>query len=78
MSAPKSLHTLNARDHVMLQVMRDHFKLSADQMFREIQGLRHTVEETSAQKDISYDKLKSALVPDQHRREIALVFDSND
>ena len=76
MSGTKSLHTLNARDHVMLEVMRDHFRLSADHMFREIQGLRRAAEEALAQKGIGYDKLRSALVPDQHRREIALVFDS--
>jgi hypothetical protein len=45
-------------------------------MHREIQGLRRLVEEALAEKGISYDKLKSALVPDRKRREIALVFDT--
>ena len=73
----KSLHTLNARDHVMLEVARDYFKLSPKQMFREIQGMRGQVERVLREKGIEYDKLRSALVPSQDRREIALVFDSN-
>jgi len=73
---PKPLHTLNARDHIMLEVVRDYFKLSPDRMRREIQGMRHLVEETLARKGISYDSLKSALVPDRQRRDVAFVFDS--
>lgn len=60
----------------MLEVIRDYFKLSSEHMFREIQSLRQAVEEALALKGISYDSLKSALVPDRQRREIALVFDS--
>jgi hypothetical protein len=72
----KSLHTLNARGHVMLEVMRDYFNLSPERMLREIQGLRRTAEDALARKEISYDRLKSALVPDRKRREVAFVFDS--
>jgi len=60
----------------MLEVMRDYFKLNPDQMFMEIQRLRDATEEALAQKGISYAKLRSALVPDPHKREVALVFDS--
>jgi hypothetical protein len=76
MIATKSLHTLNARGNIMLEVMRDYFNLRPGQMFREIQGMRHMVEDALSKKKISYDKLKSALVPAQNRREIALVFDT--
>lgn len=71
-----TIHTLNARNNIMLEVMRDYFKLSADSMFREIQELHRLTVEALAKKGISYDKLKSALVPNQHRRETALVFDT--
>jgi hypothetical protein len=74
--ATKSLHTLNARDNVMLEVMKDYFKLRPELIFREIQGIRRIAEDTLALKGIKYDDLKTALVPDRQRREIALVFDS--
>lgn len=76
MRGTKSLHTLNARGNIMLEVMRDHFELTPVHMFREIQGMRRAIENTLAAKNIDYDKLKSALVPAQDRREIALVFDT--
>jgi len=72
----KPIFTLNARDHVMLEVMREYFKLSPEAMFHEIQGMRRAVEEALALKGIRYEALKTALVPDQQRREVALVFDT--
>lgn len=72
----KSLHTLNARGHMMLEVMRDYFDLTSQQMFSEIQGLRRSVENALSPKGICYEDLKTALVPDRKRREIALVFDT--
>ena len=74
--AIKPIHTLNARGNIMLEVMRDHFGLKPNHMQREIQAMRHMLEEILAKKGISYDRLKSALVPDRKRREIALVFDT--
>lgn len=72
----KPIHTLNARGNIMLEVLRDYFGLNPHHMQREIQAMRHKLEETLEKKGISYDKLKSALVPDRKRREIALVFDT--
>lgn len=72
----KSIHTLNARNNIMLEVMQDYFKLSPEHMFQEIQRLRQSVEDVLSIKGISYDALKSALVPDRQRREIAFVFDT--
>lgn len=51
----KPLHTLNARGNILLEVVRDQFKLSSEQMLREIQWLRHAVEEALAGKGIRYD-----------------------
>ena len=76
MATIKALHTLNARDHVMLKVMRDYFNLGSKEMFREIQGMRNSVEDALSKKGINYDKLRSTLVPAQDKREIALVFDT--
>lgn len=72
----KSVHTINARGNVMLEVVRDHFKVPPERMFLEIQALRNAVEEALAHKGIKYDELKTALVPDRKRREMALVFDT--
>lgn len=76
MTEAKPIHTLNARGNVMLEVMRDYFKLTPQHMQREIQGMRRTLEGTLSKKGISYSDLRSALVPDRKRREIALVFDT--
>jgi hypothetical protein len=76
MMETKPIYTLNARGNIFLEVTRDHFKLRPDQMLRQIQGLRQLVVEALATKGLRYEDLKSALVPDQKRQEIALVFDT--
>jgi hypothetical protein len=76
MTTTKPIHTLNARGNVMLEVMRDYFKLTPNHMQREIQGIRRMLDDALSKKGISYADLRSALVPDRKRREIALVFDT--
>ncbi|MGY5780292.1 hypothetical protein [Rhizobium sp. LEGMi135b] len=71
----RPIHTLNARGNMLLEVTRDYFKVSASAMFREIQRLRQETEEALALKGIRYADLKTALVPDRQRKEMALVFD---
>ncbi|WP_316356887.1 hypothetical protein [Devosia sp.] len=77
MSSRKSIHTLNARGNIFLEVVRDQFDLKPHHMFRQIASLRQTVEDVLAPKGISYDELRTALTPDRKKREIALIFDSN-
>jgi hypothetical protein len=72
----RPVHTLNARGHMLLEIVRAEFNLDGAAMLREIQALRREVEEVLGAKGISYDALRPALVPSQKRREIALVFDS--
>lgn len=60
----------------MLEVMRDYFKLSPLYMNSEIQRMLQTLDDVLSSKGISYSNLRSALVPDRKRREIALVFDT--
>lgn len=60
----------------MLEVMRDYFGLSTEHMRAQIQGMRNEVDEILLKKGINYEDLKSALVPDRKRIELALVFDS--
>lgn len=67
---------MNARGNVFLEVTRDYFKLSSQTMHKEIQWMRGQVEAVLLQKGIDYQSLKSALVPDRQRHEIAFVFDT--
>jgi hypothetical protein len=62
----------------MLKPVCDYFKVSPDGIFR---GMREMLTETEAilaSKGVSYADLRTALVPQPHRREIALLFDALD
>jgi hypothetical protein len=78
MPKSKSIHTLNGRDNVTLEIMRDIFQLSPARMQREIREMRHKLEQVLAKKGVQYAELRSALVPDNVRREMALVFDTTE
>ena len=70
------IFTLNARSNVMLEVTRDCFNLSSQQMLREIKGMHRQVVDILSNKNIKYSDLKTALVPSINRREVALIFDT--
>jgi len=72
------IYTLNARGHMMLEVMRDHFKLSDPVMHDEIRTIHIETVRALAEKDIPYKNLKSALVPSIDKNEAAFVFDWRD
>jgi len=74
--ARKIIYTLNARDNVMLEVARDYSEIGPVRMNHEIQGILATTEKILANKEIKYSNLKTALMPNGTRREIALAFDS--
>lgn len=76
MATLKPIHTLEARGNIMFEVMRDVFNLDSMGMFALIQGQRSKVEAALKHKRIDYTNLKSALVPSNKRREVALVFDT--
>lgn len=71
------IHTLNARGHLMLEMMRDHFKLSPKQMLQEIAALHKQTIEVLHQKGIDYGSLRSGLAPVLNRHEAAFIFDSS-
>ena len=58
-----TIHTLNARGYTMLEFMRAEFKLSDQVMHQEIQALHLDTVKALSEKDIPYEKLKSALIP---------------
>jgi hypothetical protein len=66
-----TVHTLDGRNNVMLEVMRDHFKLPPERMHREIQGIVHATSALLAKKGVDY----GALQEDRH--EAALLFNIN-
>ena len=70
-----AIHTLDARDHVMLEVMRD--VLDHPDMLTYIQGELAQTDQILKSKGINYTELKTALVPNTQKREIVLVFDRN-
>ena len=61
----------------MLEVMRDHFKLSPKQMLQEITALHKQTIEVLHQKGIDYGSLRSGLAPVLKRHEAAFIFDSS-
>jgi len=71
------IHTLNARGHGMLEVIHDDFTTTPADMMNEIEALRQDVVDALRLKNLRYEDLRSALVPSQTGREIALVFDSS-
>lgn len=72
------IHTLDGRDNVMLEVMRDYFRLSPIQMNREIVGAVKRTAAVLKSKGVDYASLKTALVPQSDKHEIALFFDSTE
>jgi len=73
---PPTLLTLEARDNVMLEVMKSYFELDHADMRREILSALDETVALLKQKDIDYLRLKSALTPQPGRRECAFVFDT--
>jgi hypothetical protein len=60
----------------MLEVLRDHLKLTAPQMRGEILRLHGNTVAILASKHVVYGDLRSALVPNTKRNETAFIFDS--
>lgn len=70
--------TLEARGNVMLESMRDYFKLSTGHVRNEIQKMHADLIEVLASKSVSYADLRGALVPATDKHELALIFDSQE
>ena len=72
-----SIHTIDSRNHVMLEVLRDHFTWSDERTFKEIQLLHKDLVTILAKKGIDYIKLRSALTPQGSKHEAAFLFNSS-
>lgn len=73
---PAAIWTLDARDSVMLEVIAKLDNLSDDEMQREILAAHKLTIDFLAAKGVDYSRLRTALVPQQQREEIALIFDT--
>ena len=73
----KTIFTLDARGNVMLEVIKDYFKLDNCVMHKEIKNMHLDVQNILEDKGIEYIKLKKALVPSIDRNEAGFIFDSN-
>lgn len=71
------IHTLNARGNIMLEVSRDYFSLTPENIRVQIYHFKKYLVQSLKNKNINYDDLKNALIPDKKKKDIVLVFDSS-
>ena len=71
------IHTVNTRDDLLLELLRDEFGITGARMKREIQLTHAQLIRDLQQKKIAYSELRSALVPSMDRHEAAFIFDSS-
>src|SRR5687767_15880142 len=71
----ETIHTINARSNVLLEVARDYLKISHARMRVEIVEFHRELLSILKAKGIIYDDLRSALVPATDRHEAGFLFD---
>ena len=70
----QTIHTLEARSNMWLEVTQQHFKFTGPKIFQMIQGLLQPTVEILASKGIAYEELRAVPVPRRDRHDRALVF----
>ena len=76
MTTDSTIHTLNTRGNVFLQVIEDTFHLNSSQMYEEINLMFVDLKNTLSCKGIEYKNLNSTLTPNNKKKELALIFDT--
>jgi hypothetical protein len=71
----RTIHTLEARGNILLEIVRDRSRASDSAMRRLIWRAAEELMQMLSRRGIDYAELKSALVPRIDRAEIALLFD---
>ena len=69
------IHTIEARGHLMLEVVTEHFGFTPERVFREIQSMAAETRRILALKGVRYDDLRAALTPQPLRHEVAFALD---
>lgn len=70
------IFTLNARDHLILPILRDYFQLSNASLHNEIRKLHRETVSVLKSKGVEYKDLGSGLVPTATKNEAGFIFDS--
>ena len=73
-----SIHTIEARDNVLFEVLKNYFGTTPEKMFYEIQDILVETVDILDSKGISYENLRSALVPSIDKIEAGFIFDRQD
>lgn len=71
-----TVHTVDARGNVLLDVMQDYFGLDSEQVRHTIVDAVNHVTAALRARGVEYDALRNALTPQLDRREVALFFDT--
>lgn len=71
----KTIHTLDTRSYVMLEVTQKYFNLDSKTMYTEINKIFDNFIYFLKTKEISYESLKTCLTPSIKKNEMVLVFD---
>jgi len=72
----RTIFTIDAIDNIMLEVISSYFDLSHSQIFKEINEALNKTIDILKMKGIDYADLKNCLIPRLDRKEIILVFDT--
>jgi hypothetical protein len=70
------IHTLDARGHMMFEVMQDVTGADDAAIGRQVVATAQVLSEALAKQGVAYEKLGPALMPQQDKKEIALFWDS--
>ncbi|HCG8159300.1 TPA: hypothetical protein NJ921_004584 [Vibrio parahaemolyticus] len=72
----ESIFTLDARGHVLLEVMTDYFKLDASRVHDEINSMFIDTVGILKSKKVAYQQLRTCLSPSIDKKEVVIVFDT--
>jgi len=70
------IHILNARDYIMLDVVKENFNLNFAEMGNEIRSQYNLMIDEARAKGIDYFDLKNIITPQKDKKDICLVFDT--
>lgn len=76
MKTYSTIHTLNNRGNVFLEVMENTLNLNSNQMYTEINLMLEDIKNILSYKDIEYNNLRSILTPNVKKKELALIFNT--
>ncbi len=73
-----TIFTPEARSHMLLEITAEHFKMTDEQVFRDIQNSHRELVQVLASKSIQYKDLRNALIPSTNRNERAYLFNRSN